>query len=47
MSAEAAVVRSYVDWMINVTWNSKSKIKNNLAEAQKVLDEDHFGLEEV
>ena len=47
MSAEATVVRGYLDWMINVPWKSKSKIKKNLAEAQKILDEDHYGLEEV
>ncbi len=47
MSAEATVVRGYLDWMINIPWQSKTKVKKNLADAQKVLDEDHFGLEEV
>ncbi len=47
MSAEATVVRGYLDWMVNVPWKSRSKIKKDLALAQKVLDEDHFGLEEV
>jgi ATP-dependent Lon protease len=47
MSAEATVVRGYLDWLVNVPWKSKSKIKRDLARAQKVLDEDHFGLDEV
>ncbi len=47
MSAEATVVRGYLDWMVNVPWKKKSKIKHNLVNAQKILDEDHFGLEEV
>jgi len=47
MSAEATVVRGYLEWMINVPWKAKSKVKKDLAKAQKVLDEDHFGLEEV
>ncbi len=46
MSAEATVVRGYLDWMVNVPWKSRSKIKKDLALAQKVLDVDHFGLEE-
>ncbi len=47
MSAEATVVRNYVDWMVGLPWSKKSKISNDLAEAQKVLDEDHYGLDEV
>lgn len=47
MSAEATVVRSYVDWMISVPWHKRSKIKRDLAKAQEVLDSDHFGLEKV
>ncbi len=47
MSAEATVVRSYVDWMISVPWYQRSKIKRDLAKAQDVLDTDHFGLEKV
>lgn len=47
MSAEATVVRSYVDWMISVPWRQRSKIKRDLAKAQDVLDTDHFGLEKV
>ena len=47
MSAEATVVRNYVDWMIGLPWSKKSKILNDLAKAQKILDEDHYGLNEV
>jgi ATP-dependent Lon protease len=47
MSAEASVVRGYVDWMLSVPWKKRSKIKLDLANASKVLDTDHFGLEEV
>ncbi|WP_298441216.1 endopeptidase La [uncultured Ferrimonas sp.] len=47
MSAEATVVRSYVDWMIGVPWAKRSKVKKDLAIASDVLDSDHFGLEKV
>ena len=47
MSAEATVVRSYLDWVINIPWAKKSRVRKDLAAAQKVLDEDHYGLEEV
>ncbi|GAA0791760.1 endopeptidase La [Shewanella aestuarii] len=47
MSAEATVVRSYVDWMTSVPWKKRSKIKRDLAKAQEVLDTDHHGLEKV
>ena len=47
MSAEASVVRGYIDWMLSVPWKKRSKIKLDLANASKVLDMDHFGLEEV
>ena len=47
MSAEATVVRSYVDWMTAVPWKQRSKIKRDLAKAQEVLDTDHHGLEKV
>ena len=47
MSAEATVVRNYVDWMVGLPWSKKSKISNDLAKAQKILDEDHYGLDEV
>ncbi len=47
MSAEASVVRSYIDWMINVPWKKRSKIKQDLAFAEDVLNRDHYGLDEV
>jgi ATP-dependent Lon protease len=47
MSAEATVVRSYIDWMISVPWKKRSKLKRNLKLAQEVLDQDHFGLDKV
>ncbi len=47
MSAEATVVRNYIDTLINLPWKKKSKINNDLANAQKVLDEDHYGLDKV
>ena len=47
MSAEATVVRNYLDWMTELPWSNKSKINNDLKTAQKTLDEDHFGLEKV
>jgi len=47
ISAEATVVRSYIDWMIQVPWHLRSKIKKNLNTAQKRLDSDHFGLDKV
>ena len=47
MSAEATVVRGYIDWMIGVPWNKRSKVKKNLAKAEEVLNEDHYGLERV
>jgi ATP-dependent Lon protease len=47
MSAEGTVVRSYLDWMVNVPWKKKSRIRKDLSAAQKILDEDHYGLEEV
>ncbi len=47
MSAEATVVRNYLDWMTELPWTIKSKINNDLKNAQKILDEDHFGLEKV
>jgi len=46
-SAEATVVRNYLDWLLNVPWGKKSRIKKDLDLAQKVLDEDHYGLEKV
>ncbi len=47
MSAEATVVRNYLDWMTELPWSSKSKINSDLVNAQKILDEDHYGLEKV
>ncbi|MBS0471424.1 MAG: endopeptidase La [Proteobacteria bacterium] len=47
MSAEATVVRNYLDWMLSLPWGKKSKIKRDVNEAEKVLNEDHFGLEKV
>jgi ATP-dependent Lon protease len=47
MSAEASVVRSYIDWMVSVPWTKRSKVKHDLKRASAILDEDHYGLEEV
>ena len=47
MSAEATVVRSYVDWMVQVPWKARSKVKKDLGKAQEVLDADHYGLDKV
>ncbi len=47
MSAEATVIRNYLDWILAVPWSKKSKLKNNLLDAQKILDNDHFGIEKV
>jgi ATP-dependent Lon protease len=47
MSAEATVVRNYVDWLVKVPWRKRTKVKHDLAGAEKVLNEDHFGLDKV
>ncbi len=47
MSAEATVVRSYIDWMLKVPWTKRSKLRNDMSLAEKILNQDHFGLEEV
>lgn len=47
MSAEATVIRNYLDWLLNIPWGKKSKIKNDLGYAEKIMDEEHFGLEKV
>jgi len=47
MSAEATVVRNYLDWLVNTPWNRRSKIRRDLPEAERILDADHFGLEKV
>ncbi len=46
-SAEATVVRSYLDWLVSVPWKKRTRVKHDLIRAQEVLDEDHYGLEEV
>ena len=47
MSAEASVVRGYIDWIISIPWKKKSRIRASLSEANEVLNQDHYGLEEV
>ena len=47
MSAEATVVRSYLDWMVNLPWKKKSKVRHDLKKAKEILDQDHYGLDEV
>jgi ATP-dependent Lon protease len=47
MSAEATVVRNYLDWLLSIPWGKKTKIKKDLHHAQEILDNDHFGLEKV
>ena len=47
MSAEATVVRSYLDWMLSVPWKKRSRVRRDLPRAQQILDEDHYGLKEV
>ncbi len=47
MSAEATVVRNYLDWMLSIPWGKKSRVKKDLNKAQEVLDKDHYGLEKV
>ncbi|MCB2092464.1 MAG: endopeptidase La [Alphaproteobacteria bacterium] len=47
MSAESAVVRNYLDWILSIPWNKKRPIKNDIAAAEKILNEDHYGLHKV
>jgi ATP-dependent Lon protease len=47
MSAEATVVRNYLDWILSIPWKKRSKVKNDVLEAEKVLDLDHYGLDKV
>ncbi|WP_408734946.1 MULTISPECIES: endopeptidase La [Acidiphilium] len=47
MSAEATVVRNYLDWLLGIPWKKRAKIKNDVIEAERVLDGDHYGLEKV
>ncbi|MEW6354122.1 MAG: endopeptidase La [Pseudomonadota bacterium] len=47
MSAEATVVRNYIDWLVNVPWKKRTKVSHDLAQAEKILEADHYGLEKV
>ncbi|RUO43837.1 endopeptidase La [Aliidiomarina taiwanensis] len=47
MSAEATVVRSYIEWMTNIPWHKRSRVKRDLAKAEEILNADHYGLEKV
>ncbi|WP_373096314.1 endopeptidase La, partial [Zhongshania sp.] len=47
MSAEASVVRGYIDWLVSIPWQKRSRVKHDLARAEEILNEDHYGLEEV
>jgi ATP-dependent Lon protease len=47
MSAEATVVRNYIDWLVKVPWKKRTKILKDITHAEKILDEDHFGLEKI
>ena len=47
MSAEAAVVRNYIDWVVQVPWKKRSRVRSDIQAAEQILDEDHFGLEKV
>ncbi len=47
ISAEATVVRDYLDWLLSIPWNKKTKVKKDLVLAQEILDNDHYGLEKV
>ncbi len=47
MSAEATVVRNYIDWLVGVPWKKKSKVRKDLAAAERILEEDHYGLHKV
>lgn len=47
MSAEASVVRTYIDWMVQVPWHKRTKVKKDLKQAEEILNNDHYGLERV
>ncbi len=47
MSAEATVIRNYLDWILSIPWNSKSEISKNIKKSKKILEEDHYGLDKV
>ena len=44
MSAEATVVRSYIDWLVSIPWKKTNKVKSDIVNARKILDDDHYGL---
>ena len=47
MSAEATVVRNYIDWLVQVPWKKRSRVSKDLRKAEKILEADHYGLEKV
>ena len=47
MSAESTVVRNYLDWMVSIPWHEASVVSTDLVKAEKILDQDHYGLEKV
>ena len=47
MSAEATVVRNYLDWLLTIPWSERSRVRKNISQAHKILDEDHYGLDKV
>src|SRR5262245_46504781 len=47
MSPEATVVRNYLDWLLSIPWNKKTRVKKDLRLAQEILDDDHYGLQKV
>ena len=47
MSSEASVVRTYLDWMVNIPWKKRSKVRLDLVKAEEILENDHYGLKEV
>jgi len=47
MSAEATVVRNYLDWILSIPWNKRKKVRNDLKKAEDTLERDHYGLEKV
>jgi ATP-dependent Lon protease len=47
MSSEASVVRSYIDWIVSLPWKKKSKVRHDIVKAREILDDDHYGLDEI
>ena len=47
MSAEASVLRGYIDWLICVPWKKRTKVRHDLKRAERILNEDHYGLSDV